>query len=100
MKKIVQKETTVCDFCDNDESVYGRCLGCGKHVCEAHGVRYSLSGFENSRSYEDGVYCKECDAKLDDPLHRAWVELRKFHEQYRSIHQQWYHRLKEKQEDV
>ena len=81
MKKIIQKEASFCDECE--EQIYvDSCLGCGIEHCqecrEKMGVKYR-HGVHTSGS-GDGYYCKACDLKLSnsrvDPLHNAYLAIK------------------------
>lgn len=81
MKKAVQVEVAVCDFCGTEQS-WGcdACLRCGKHICYeckktkaveyTHGVHFSGSG--------DGAYCVTCNAAMEanpDQLFTAYQRI-------------------------
>ena len=81
MRKIVEKEITLCDSCEK-ESYLESCLRCGVEHCYdckklkgieyTHGVRFSGTG--------DGYYCNECDSilftKEHSELHSAYVRIK------------------------
>lgn len=76
MKKTVEKEVTICDFCEKDGAFYS-CLKCGKDICyecrKIQAVEYSHAVYFQGSG--DGLYCIECDSILridGDPLHRAY----------------------------
>jgi hypothetical protein len=69
MKKTKSYEINVCDFCDGNVTSYSKCIGCHRDICTNCVICYERYGF----------YCKECDKNLiDDPLHKAWVEMAAF----------------------
>ncbi len=81
VKKIIQREESVCDYCGSDDCVYMPCLGCGKDACydcaKTHHVKYEHA--VNCSGSGDGCYCNECDEKLrEDPLHKAYVAVKMF----------------------
>ena len=90
MKKIMEKEVTICDECGKEEYVEA-CLGCGIEHCNKcrkkcgveyeHAVHISGSG--------DGYFCHECD--IHPPtnirkLHQAYLNIRKLREES----EEWY----------
>jgi len=91
MKKVVTEpvEKINCDFCGGEAYEWNHCLNCGKHLCYdciktfgkkySHGVYISGSG--------DGLYCKECDARLigtNNPLHTAYRAIDSLSNEYRA----------------
>ena len=78
MKKTITQEREICDFCDENDASYMRCMGCRKAMCydcrKIHAKEYAHAvHFGGS---EDGLYCLECDTRLitanNDKLHRAY----------------------------
>ena len=81
MKKMIEKEVTLCDSCEK-EAYLKVCIRCGVEHCYeckkfkgieyTNGVRFSGTG--------DGYYCNECDGilftKEHNDLHFAYVIIR------------------------
>lgn len=59
-----------CDFCDNKEHSYYKCLGCGKDACyeckKTQGVEYPHALYFGGS--DDGWYCTICNATSQDEL--------------------------------
>jgi len=76
MRKEVKKTMDVCDFCGTDNSVFYKCLQCGKDACwecRDKTVQYPQGVYISGG--QDGIYCLECDSTLmksGDKLHRAY----------------------------
>jgi hypothetical protein len=80
MKKKIEVEIDACDFCNDDDDTYEKCLGCGKHVCydcqETVGVRMTHGVY--FRGSDDGFYCNSClndDKVVSTPLYRAYQKI-------------------------
>lgn len=77
MKRVVSHEVDYCDFCQEHEVSYAKCLGCQKAVCyECRKAR--VTEFHHAVHFigsEDGLYCSECVARLTgtgEPLFEAY----------------------------
>ncbi len=80
MKKMVQIETTMCDFCEGDDNTFCRpCMGCGRDLCfdclsesepaRAHGKCFSNNVYCSTRS---AAFCFTCLAVIEMPLLTAF----------------------------
>lgn len=91
MKKIAEKEITVCDLCGKEADYACQCLRCGKDMCnhcvyESDGkmaVRYGHGVY--SRRSGDGYYCRPCDIALyegeGDALYEAYRAVKALREE-------------------
>lgn len=77
MKKIVEREITVCDCCGEEAPFAAyHCGSCGTEHCykcaDREGVRYPHAVHVSGSG--DGYYCRDCDKKLlgKDELHNAY----------------------------
>jgi len=91
MKKLIEKETTLCDFC-GAETWGSTCNGCSKDICYDcmgkhaveynHGVYFAGSG--------DGLYCHECDTALTtsgDPKLQAYKAIKALRAEEKGWHE-------------
>ena len=79
MKKTVEVEMTICDFCGENDC-HRKCRGCGKDICfecmNTNAKRYNSLVY--AMTSDDGIYCHECDIeKLEDgdKLHAAYRKI-------------------------
>lgn len=85
VKKIVQKEVSICDVCGKEAYVH-TCLGCGMDFCwdcsKKDGITYEHAVYFSGTG--DGFFCHKCDAnppKKIEKLHQAYRRIRVLREE-------------------
>ena len=81
MKKIIEKEVTICDCCKK-ENYLDKCLNCGVEHChncqKTQGVIFNHA--VNFSGSDDGYYCNQCNGELSrskqDPLYNAYNKIK------------------------
>ena len=77
MEKEVPKKVKFCDKCVSDDSVFDRCVCCGRDFCykchEKEGTDYP-AGVHHSGT-GDCFFCLECEAAAGGPLAGPYREL-------------------------
>jgi len=90
MKRVIEKEVTICDKC-NKETYVRKCLKCGVEHCwdcrQTEGVEYTHSVWSSGSG--DGYYCNKCDTELkkthSDKLHSAYLTIEDLGIEYNSF---------------
>jgi len=96
----LKREITVmqdfCDFCGDISNHWSVCMECSKNICYdcqkthakkyRHGVNISGSG--------DGLYCLDCDSKLDTPKLRAYRQIEALRQEADAFYEDFKNRSK------
>jgi peptide methionine sulfoxide reductase MsrB len=90
MKKKLEKETTFCDICGEEQRYCYVCLNCKMDFCyecaRKKGVLYKSNVVYNS-GCGDGFYCEKCDAELtktNDMLNGAYRKILSLRNEHKS----------------
>jgi len=104
MKKIVQKEVSICDHCGKEEYTEP-CLRCGIEHCwecrETQGIEYRHS--VHFQGTGDGYYCRACDKYLKehkDILHSAYLAIKKLKNEEKEFYDDFKKRVDEAEEHL
>lgn len=87
MKKIVEREIDICDFCKETETTgsSAMCLNCGKSSCYPCGQIFEYSSGVHFGGTRNGRYCLPCKAELianPTPLFAAYLEIANLRDEY------------------
>lgn len=89
MKATKTVQYNKCDFCNDNNECWNRCLKCGKDVCydceQTAGVTYRHA--EHVGGSDDGWYCHECDAQPPDDLLEVYQSLAQLIAKREAYHQ-------------
>ena len=96
MKREITREQDFCDICGKESMSWSVCMGCKKNICYdcqkthakkyRHGVNISGSG--------DGLYCLECDSKIDTPKLRAYRQIEALRQEADAFYEDFKNRSK------
>ena len=102
MKKLMEKEVTLCDECGKEDYLTA-CLGCGVEHCyeckKTCGVEYEHA--THIFGSVDGYFCHECDTHPPTKvkkLHQAYLNIRRLRERS----EKWFenNRMQEKEAEA
>lgn len=90
MKKVIEKQISVCDVCLKEDVYVRACLNCGKEMCwecqKKSGVEYSGSVYFSGSG--DGFYCTDCNrelsSKANNPIHNAYKHILRIKEEHKA----------------